>query len=147
MRESGDQSGVQAGWVIVAACAVAALSVWFAMASAYADAREIEGQCFQNSPPSAVVTEDASAFESDRTALPAGRSCVYDAQGGGTVSTQTGWPTTIAAFAGTGIAALALGLAFVRRRRMNAMQHVLTSSALLAVCLGWVSIVIFASKG
>ncbi|MBT2486442.1 MULTISPECIES: LPXTG cell wall anchor domain-containing protein [unclassified Microbacterium] len=63
------------------------------------------------------------------------------------MSTQTGWPTTIAAFAGTGIAALALGLAFVRRRRMNAMQHVLTSSALLAVCLGWVSIVIFASKG
>ncbi len=147
MRRSVEREAPPAGWVIWLVCVAAACTVWFAMASAYVDAREIEGQCFSSAPPGAIVTEDARAFASDRTAIPAGRLCTYDAQDGGTVETQTGWPTTIMAFVGTGIAGLMLVAWPILGRRMTAVQHVLTGSALLATGLGWVSIAVFASNG
>lgn len=146
-RRWTEESAPSAGWVLWIVCVAAACTVWFALASAYVDAREIEGQCFSNTPPGAVVTESSGAFTSDRTAVPAGRLCTYDAQDGGTIQTQTGWPTTIAAFAGTGIAGLMVITSLALWRRTTPMQRVLTASALLAIVLGWVSIAIFASAG
>ncbi|MFK0239606.1 hypothetical protein ACIQTX_02010 [Microbacterium sp. NPDC090281] len=133
------------GWWFVLLSALGAALIWFVFIGQYADGREIEGKCFGNVPPGAVVTEDSSAYEADITFLPPGRQCTYAATDGGTITTQTGESRVPIAFLATGLGLLALVLTWVFRRRATAMQQVLTHSALLFLGLGWATMAIYAN--
>lgn len=135
------------GWGIFAVSVIGMVLVWIAFAGQYVDSREIESQCSTDVPAGAIVTEDSMAYTSERTFIPAGRLCTYPTEEGGTVSVQTGWPSTIGAFVGTGLGAVALALAWVLWRRTTAMQQVLIHAGVLALGLGWVAMANFAALG
>ncbi len=82
----------------------------------YVDSHEnVAAQCFHAPPAGAAISETALVHSAE-TAIPAGRLCVYEASAGGTISVQTGWPTTIAGLAAT-LAIAALTVVAVRSRR------------------------------
>lgn len=135
------------GWGILALSVIGMVLVWIAFAGQYVDSREIESQCSTDVPAGAIVTEDATAYASQRTFIPAGRLCTYPTEDGGTVSVQTGWPSTIGAFIGSALGAVALALSWGLWRRTTAMQQVLIHAVVLALGLGWVSMANFAALG
>lgn len=135
------------GWGALALSVIGMMLVWIAFAGQYVDSLEIESQCSMDAPASAIVTEDSRAYESERTFIPAGRLCTYPTEDGDTVSVQTGWTSTVGAFIGTALGAVALGLAWVLRRRTTAMQQVLVHAGVLVLGLGWVAMANFAALG
>ncbi|MDR2322179.1 MAG: hypothetical protein LBE60_11095, partial [Microbacterium sp.] len=88
-------------FVLLTVAAALCIPVLIMLFSQYADSHENVGsQCAYAQPPGVVLTETPIVFAAE-TAMPAGRLCVYKASGGGVISTQTGWPTTIFGFLAT----------------------------------------------
>lgn len=95
-------------WAVVVILAVLCTLPVAGMATAqYIDGREnVVYQCTMVAelPEGALEGED-SLQEASVTWMPAGRLCTYSAAEGGTVSAQTGWPSTVAGMVATLMAA------------------------------------------
>ncbi|MBW1639122.1 hypothetical protein G3H63_08550 [Microbacterium resistens] len=70
--------------------------------SQYVDRGEnVVGSCRDLPTPEDAAPVDNALRQASLTAVPAGILCEWDRAGGGTVSVQTGWPTTVAGLAGS----------------------------------------------
>ena len=88
-------------------------------------------------PAGALEGED-SLQEASVTWMPAGRQCTYSAVEGGTVSAQTGWPSTVAGMAAT---VLAAGLTVVALRYRGRRGYVTTLMPGAVIVLIWTAVI------
>ncbi|MBS1906611.1 MAG: hypothetical protein JST33_08605 [Actinobacteria bacterium] len=104
--------------LLLTVAAVLCIPVLIMTFSQYVDAHEnVASQCVYAQPPGVALTEAPIVYAAE-TAVPAGRLCVYEASGGGVISTQTGWPTTILGLLAT-VAAAAVTFLALRYRRSH----------------------------
>lgn len=104
--------------VLLMAAALLCLPVLLMLAIQYIDSHEnVASQCMYSQPAGVAKVNDPLVTAST-TAMPAGRLCVYLAEGGGEIVVQTGWPTTVFGLAATAaIAVLTLFALGVRHGR------------------------------
>lgn len=131
---------------ILALSVIGMVLVWIAFAGQYVDSREIESQCPTDVPAGAIVTEDATAYASQRTFIPRD-DCARTPQKTGhrfcSDRMAVDYRTLHRLSArGRGTCPV-MGL----WRRTTAMQQVLIHAVVLALGLGWVSMANFAALG
>jgi len=130
-------------WPFVVLAVLCILPVLVMAGIQYMDGREnVSSRCtISFDLPEGAVIHENNLVSSSVTAFPAGRLCVFKAIDGGTVSAQTGWPTTIAGLAAT-IAAVVLTVVAVRRLRGGRRIAALIPAVVIALL--WTLVVLSA---
>ncbi|MDR6868932.1 hypothetical protein J2Y69_003558 [Microbacterium resistens] len=125
-------------WPFIVLAALCILPILVTAGVQYLDGREnVSYRCTVDAdlPEGAAIGED-NLVSSAVTAFPAGRLCVYKAEGGGTVSVQTGWTPTLIGAAAT-IIATALTIAAYRRR-----SRIVVFIPLAGIALLWLIVIV-----
>ncbi len=113
---------------------VCTVPVILMLAGQFLDSREnVVTRCLLATAPAGAVRNENPIVSASVTAFPAGRRCVYDAIGGGTISTQTGWPLSLFAAIST-VAVAVMTILILRRSRQHVFVALLPG---LLVTLLW----------
>ena len=128
-------------WALIAVMVIFAGMIWFACIVQYVLSHDALSQCLSSTPPGVVVSEDSSHYSYNITLFPVGRECTYDLADGGTVTTQTGWFTTVIALLGS-VAVVAISVFWMRFIKSLSIAHrVAAFVVLVGAALGWVNLV------